>query len=292
MPREIGANQKVTGGLVNTEFEFSDRDFQRVRRIINEVAGISLADGKRELVYSRLSRRLRQRGLRRFEDYCDLLETQDDTAELGEFVNALTTNLTSFFREPHHFEFLARELLPALIRERGFGTRRIRVWSAGCSTGEEPYSIAMVLRETLPATGWDVKILATDLDSNVLATAGQGVYELSRVKDLPEARLRRWFQKGRGAQTGWVRVAPALRELITFRRLNLMDDWPMRGAFDIVFCRNVVIYFDKPTQRVLFERFADQLVEQGHLFVGHSESLFKVTERFVPLGKTIYQRCI
>lgn len=292
MPREIGANQKVTGGLVNTEFEFSDRDFQRVRRIINEVAGISLADGKRELVYSRLSRRLRQRGLRRFEDYCDLLETQDDTAELGEFVNALTTNLTAFFREPHHFEFLARELLPALIRERGFGTRRIRVWSAGCSTGEEPYSIAMVLRETLPATGWDVKILATDLDSNVLATAGQGVYELSRVKDLPEARLRRWFQKGRGAQAGRVRVAPALRELITFRRLNLMDEWPMRGAFDIVFCRNVVIYFDKPTQRVLFERFADQLVEQGHLFVGHSESLFKVTERFVPLGKTIYQRCI
>ncbi len=292
MPREIGANQKVTGGLVNTEFEFSDRDFQRVRRIINEVAGISLADGKRELVYSRLSRRLRQRGLRRFEDYCDLLETQDDTAELGEFVNALTTNLTSFFREPHHFEFLARELLPALIRERGFGTRRLRVWSAGCSTGEEPYSIAMVLRETLPATGWDVKILATDLDSNVLATAGQGIYELGRVKDLPEARLRRWFQKGRGAQAGWVRVAPALRELITFRRLNLMDDWPMRGAFDIVFCRNVVIYFDKPTQRVLFERFADQLVEQGHLFVGHSESLFKVTERFAPLGKTIYQRCI
>lgn len=278
---------------METEFEFADQDFQRIRRIINDIAGISLADGKRELVYSRLSRRLRHLGLRRFDDYCQLLETGGDhNAELGEFVNALTTNLTSFFREPHHFEFLGAELLPALIRERNFGNRRIRIWSAGCSTGEEPYSIAMVLRETLPAVGWDAKILATDLDSNVLATAERGVYESSRVKDLSEARLRRWFQKGRDAQAGLVRAAPELRELITFRRLNLMEDWPMRGPFDIVFCRNVVIYFDKPTQRVLFERFADLLVDRGHLFVGHSESLFKVTERFTPLGKTIYQRCL
>lgn len=277
---------------METEFEFADRDFQRIRQIINQIAGISLADGKRELVYSRLSRRLRQLGLRRFEEYCQLLETGDDDAELGEFVNALTTNLTSFFRESHHFEFLAEDLIPRLLRERNFSRRRIRIWSAGCSTGEEPYSIAMVLREMLPAVGWDVKVLATDLDSHVLATAERGVYEWNRVRDLPETRLRRWFLKGRGSQAGMVRVAPALREMITFRRLNLMEDWPMRGAFDIVFCRNVVIYFDKPTQRVLFERFADILIEQGHLFVGHSESLFKVTERFVPLGKTIYRRCL
>ena len=280
------------GDVANGEFEFSDQDFQRVRRIINQVAGISLADSKRELVYSRLARRLRQRQLQRFGDYCDLLETGDDEAELREFVNALTTNLTSFFREPHHFEYLGAELLPALVRARSFGHRRIRIWSAGCSTGEEPYSIAMVIRETLPAVGWDVKILATDLDSNVLATAERGVYEWNRVKDLPETRLRRWFQKGRNAQAGWVRAAPALRDLITFRQLNLMDDWPMRGPFDLIFCRNVVIYFDKPTQRVLFERFADLLIEQGHLFVGHSESLFKVTERFAPLGKTIYRKCL
>lgn len=276
----------------NGEFEFSDQDFQRVRRIINEAAGISLADSKRELVYSRLARRLRQCGLQRFEDYCNLLETGNDEVELREFINALTTNLTSFFREAHHFEFLANDLLPALVRARGFGNRRIRIWSAGCSTGEEPYSIAMVIRETLPATGWDVKILATDLDSNVLATAERGVYEWNRVKDLSEPRLRRWFQQGRNAQSGWVRTAPALRDLITFRQLNLMADWPMRGPFDLIFCRNVVIYFDKPTQRVLFERFADLLVEQGHLFVGHSESLFKVTERFAPLGKTIYRKCL
>lgn len=277
---------------METEFEFADRDFQRIRQIINQIAGISLADSKRELVYSRLSRRLRQLGLRRFEEYCQLLEAGDNDAELGEFVNALTTNLTSFFRESHHFEFLAEDLIPRLLRERNFSRRRIRIWSAGCSTGEEPYSIAMVLREMLPAVGWDVKILATDLDSNVLATAERGVYEWNRVRDLPEARLRRWFLKGRGSQAGMVRIAPALREMITFRRLNLMEDWPMSGSFDIVFCRNVVIYFDKPTQRVLFERFADILIEQGHLFVGHSESLFKVTERFVPLGKTIYRRCL
>ena len=278
---------------MDTEFEFSDQDFQRIRRIINEVAGISLADGKRELVYSRLSRRLRQHGLRRFGDYCNLLDSGGPTGdEMGEFVNALTTNLTSFFRESHHFEFLAHDLIPALIRERSFSNRRIRIWSAGCSTGEEPYSIAMVLRETLPAVGWDVKILATDLDSNVLATAERGVYEWNRVKDLPETRLRRWFQKGGGEQSGLVRTASALRSLITFRQLNLMDDWPMRGPFDVVFCRNVVIYFDKPTQRTLFDRFAELLIEQGHLFVGHSESLFKVTERFAPLGKTIYRKCL
>ena len=278
--------------MASAEFEFSDQDFQRIRRIINEVAGISLADGKRELVYSRLSRRLRQLGLRRFDEYCRLLEPGGDSEELGEFVNALTTNLTAFFREPHHFEFLAEELLPALTRERAFGNRRLRVWSAGCSTGEEPYSIAMVLRELLPAVGWDVKILATDLDSNVLATAERGVYEWERVKGLSEARLRRWFLRGRGAQEGRVQVAPALREMIAFRRLNLMEEWPMRGFFDVVFCRNVVIYFDKPTQRELFERFADILVDRGHLFVGHSESLFKVTERFTPLGKTIYRKCL
>ncbi len=278
---------------MNTEFEFADQDFQRIRRIINEIAGISLAEGKRELVYSRLSRRLRQLGLRRFDEYCRLLETGgEDNPELGEFVNALTTNLTSFFRESHHFGFLGKELLPALIRERSLSNRRIRIWSAGCSTGEEPYSIAMVVRETLPAVGWDVKILATDLDSNVLATADRGVYDANRVKDLSEVRLRRWFQRGRDAQSGQVRVAPELRDLIVFRRLNLMLDWPMSGPFDVVFCRNVVIYFDKPTQRVLFERFADLLAERGHLFVGHSESLFKVTDRFVPLGKTIYRRCI
>ncbi len=274
--------------MASGEFDFSDKDFQRVRRIIHDIAGISLADSKRELVYSRLVRRLRQLGIQRFEDYLDLIEAGEDQVEVREFTNALTTNLTAFFREGHHFDFLARDLLPALTQTRS--NRRIRIWSAGCSTGEEPYSIAMTVRETLPSVGWDVKILATDLDSNVLATAQRGVYDENRIRDLPDARVRRWFQKGRNAQTGAVRVAPALRDLITFRQLNLMDEWPMRGPFDFIFCRNVVIYFNKATQKVLFERFADLLVDKGHLFVGHSESLFKVTERFAPLGKTIYQK--
>lgn len=277
--------------MASAEFEFSDQDFQQIRRIISQVAGIALADNKRELVYSRLSRRLRVLGLRRFDEYCAFLESGDHANELGEFVNALTTNLTAFFREVHHFDFLANDLLPSLMRTREASNRRLRIWSAGCSTGEEPYSIAIVVRETMPAVGWDIKILATDLDSNVLATAQRGVYDLDRIKELSETRRRRWFLKGCGAQEGQVRVAPALCDLITFRRLNLMEDWPMRGFFDIVFCRNVVIYFDKPTQQKLFERFANQMIAQGHLFVGHSESLFKVTERFAPLGKTIYQRC-
>lgn len=274
--------------MASGEFDFSDKDFQRVRRIIHDIAGISLADSKRELVYSRLVRRLRQLGIQRFEDYLDLIEAGEDQVEVREFTNALTTNLTAFFREGHHFDFLAKDLLPALTQTRS--NRRIRIWSAGCSTGEEPYSIAMTVRETLPSVGWDVKILATDLDSNVLATAQRGVYDENRIRDLPDARVRRWFQKGRNAQAGAVRVAPALRDLITFRQLNLMDEWPMRGPFDFIFCRNVVIYFNKATQKVLFERFADLLVDKGHLFVGHSESLFKVTERFAPLGKTIYQK--
>lgn len=274
--------------MASGEFDFSDKDFQRVRRIIHDIAGISLADSKRELVYSRLVRRLRQRGIQRFEDYLDLIEAGEDQVEVREFTNALTTNLTAFFREGHHFDFLAKDLLPALTQARS--NRRIRIWSAGCSTGEEPYSIAMTVRETLPSVGWDVKILATDLDSNVLATAQRGVYDENRIRDLPDARVRRWFQKGRNAQAGAVRIAPALRDLITFRQLNLMDEWPMRGPFDFIFCRNVVIYFNKATQKVLFERFADLLVDKGHLFVGHSESLFKVTERFAPLGKTIYQK--
>lgn len=278
--------------MAGAEFEFSDQDFQRVRKLINQVAGISMADGKRELVYSRLSRRLRQLGMQRFDQYCDYVEADNDPAERTEFVNALTTNLTSFFREMHHFDFLAQELLPALIKDRGLSNRRLRIWSAGCSTGEEPYSIAMVVKETLPAVGWDAKILATDLDSNVLSHAQRGVYEVDRIKDLSEPRRRRWFLKGCGAQSGQVRVVPPVAELITFKQLNLMEEWPMRGVFDLIFCRNVVIYFDKPTQRKLFDRFADRLIEPGHLFVGHSESLFKVTERFAPLGKTIYKRCV
>jgi chemotaxis protein methyltransferase CheR len=272
------------------EFRFTDRDFHRIRTLVSQLTGIALSEAKREMVYSRLARRLRQLGLASFGDYCAWLEAGHNE-ELTQFVNAITTNLTAFFREPHHFDYLATTLLPALRRTRA-QSRRLRLWSAGCSSGEEPYSMAMVLKEAFPAAnGWDIKILATDIDSNVLATACQGVYSADRVSGISPQRLRRWFRKGVGANAGLVRVVPELQELITFRQLNLMDAWPMRGPFDVIFCRNVVIYFDKATQKALFDRFATLLDTHGCLFVGHSESLFKLTDRFELLGKTIYRKC-
>ena len=276
------------GNALQRDFHFTDKDFTFIRALVAEKTGIVMTEAKRDLVYGRLSRRLRHLGIPRFSDYCRLLEAGDED-ELVQFVNAITTNLTSFFREAHHFDYLGGSLLPRLEKENA--GRRLRIWSAGCSTGEEPYSIAMTLREQCPRlAGRDVKILATDLDSNVLARAAAGVYDQARVEDLPRERLRRWFRKGRGGNAGTVKVSTDLRDLITFRQLNLMGSWPMKGAFDIIFCRNVVIYFDKPTQRTLFNRYADLLVEGGHLFVGHSESLFKVTDRFELIGKTVYRK--
>lgn len=270
---------------VGDEFEFTDGDFRTIADLIRRHAGISLSDAKRNLVYGRLVRRLRSRGISRFSDYCALLE-RDGGDEMEHFVNSLTTNLTSFLREPHHFEFLQHEWLPTAIRT---GRTALRAWSAGCSTGEEPYSIAMTLAEELP-DGIEARILATDLDSSAVATGEAGVYPAERVAGLSRQRIRRWFQRGVGENEGLVRVRGRLREMITFRKLNLIDDWPMRSSFDFIFCRNVVIYFDKSVQRILFDRMADYLVPGGYLFIGHSESLYKVTDRFEPLGNTVYRR--
>lgn len=271
------------------EFGFSHADFETIRRLVGEQTGIVLSDAKKDMVYGRLARRLRQLGLPDFASYCRFLE-EDDGGEMGELINAITTNLTAFFREGHHFDYLGNVLLPQLMQEK-VHERRIRIWSAGCSTGEEPYSIAMVLREVIPANrGWDVRILATDLDSNVLATGRHGVYPEERVRDLPRQRLSRWFQRGGGANQGFVRVKSELRDLISFKRLNLLHPWPFKGPFDLIFCRNVVIYFSKDTQRQLFDRFADMLAPRGHLFIGHSETLFRISERFRLVGNTIYQK--
>jgi len=269
------------------EFVFTEADFEFIRRLVSEKTGIVLSDAKRNLVYSRLSRRLRQLRLAHFGDYCDLLKA-GDAGELVNFVNAITTNLTSFFRENHHFEYLRDTLLPELMKTKT--ERRLRGWSAGCSSGEEPYSLAMVLCESLPEKGWDARILATDLDSEVVAKAQRGIYTQERVDGIANERLRRWFLRGKGDNHGLVQARQALRERLHFRQLNLMHDWPISGPLDFIFCRNVVIYFDKPTQRVLFDRFADLLPVGGHLFVGHSESLFKVTDRFKLIGKTIYRK--
>ncbi len=268
------------------EFELGDAEFETIRRLVGERTGIVLSDAKRDMVYGRLARRLRALGLRSFGDYLARL-LDGDAEEMVAFTNALTTNLTAFFREAHHFDYLQQTLLPTLLREKR--QRRLRIWSAGCSTGEEPYSIAMVVRETVP-DDWDAKILATDLDSDVVSHAREGIYRAERVEGLSRERLRRWVRRGRGDKAHLVRMAPALREIITFKTLNLMESWPMRGPFDLIFCRNVVIYFSKETQRVLFDRFADYLPSGGHLFIGHSESLHRVSDRFRLLGQTIYRK--
>ncbi len=273
----------------NRDFVFTERDFEHIRGLVKQHTGIHLTEAKKDMVYSRLSRRLRTLGLARFSEYCALLD-QDGGEELNNFINSITTNLTAFFREEHHFRYLAQTLLPQL-REEKAAQRRLRVWSAGCSTGEEPYSIAMVIRETLADVDrWDVKILATDLDSNVLDRARSGIYDADRLQGLPEQRRRRWFRKGRGTNAGKVKVAAELQRMITFKRLNLLHEWPFRGPFDFIFCRNVVIYFDKDTQRRLFHRYAEVLPDGGHLFIGHSETLFRVCDRFRLIGQTIYRK--
>lgn len=271
------------------DFHFTDNDFRRIQGLVSEHTGISLSDAKKDMVYGRLSRRLRALDIEKFQDYCSLLEDEHED-ELIQFTNAITTNLTSFFREPHHFEHLAKTVLPMLAKKNAH-TKKIRIWSSGCSTGEEPYTIAMTVLENMSGLhGWDIKILATDLDSNVVETAKNGIYTQERVNGISKTQLNKWFRKGSGEHSEKVRVANELKNIITFKQLNLMHEWPMAGLFDIIFCRNVVIYFDKPTQKILFNRYFDLMAEEGHLFIGHSESLYRVSDKFSLIGNTIYQR--
>jgi chemotaxis protein methyltransferase CheR len=271
------------------EFEFGNEDFEALRKLVKEITGINLSDQKRELVYGRLARRLRVLRLRTFAEYRDLLAS-DGGREIGEFCNAITTNLTSFFRESHHFEYLRDQVLQPMVANRT-ASRRVRIWSAGCSTGEEAYSLAITVIESIPdLRTWDVKILATDLDSDVLTKAQRGIYAAERVRAIGAHRLSRFFAERRGREGPTYEVKPELTSLITFKQLNLMHPLPMKGPLDAIFCRNVVIYFDKDTQRELFSRIA-QLQRPGNLlFLGHSESLFKVSESYTPIGKTVYRR--
>ncbi|WP_019588993.1 MULTISPECIES: protein-glutamate O-methyltransferase CheR [unclassified Thioalkalivibrio] len=264
----------------------SDRDFRRVARLIGERTGIMLNESKRELVYGRLSRRLRALSLNRFDVYLDRLEQGDD-AELEEFVNALTTNLTAFFREPHHFEMLEGSVLEEMRRANPDGP--LKIWSAGCSTGEEPWSIAMTLADAAGSTD-AARILATDVDSRVVAHADAGIYDASRITGIARERQRRWLLRGKGAQDGKVRIRDDLRSMARFQKLNLFDEWPIRGPLDAIFCRNTLIYFDKPTQKELVKRFSTILRPGGYLFIGHSESLYKVTDTFRLLDKTLYRK--
>jgi chemotaxis protein methyltransferase CheR len=264
------------------EFEFTPRDFERVRGLIHRRAGIALADSKQEMVYSRLARRLRATGIRSFQAYLDQLESRPEDGEWEAFTNALTTNLTSFFRESHHFPILADH-----VRGR---KEQLTIWCCASSTGEEPYSIAMTLCEAFGTMTPPAHVIATDIDTNVLNTASNGIYGIDRLEKMPVEQAKRFFLKGKGAQEGLVRVRPELRQLVTFKQLNLLsDDWPVSGSFDAVFCRNVMIYFDKPTQSRILARFAPLMKPDALLFAGHSENFLYVSDAFRLRGKTVYE---
>ncbi|MGE0801451.1 MAG: CheR family methyltransferase [Lautropia sp.] len=266
------------------EYAYTNADFRRVRSLIHQRAGISLADGKQNMVYARLAPRLRETGKTTFDAYLDALASQD-APEWGEFTNALTTNLTSFFREQHHFPILA-DHLARCWRERG---EPLTIWCSAASTGEEPYTIAITAIEALGRDAGQVRILATDIDTGVLARAEAGVYRMDQLRAVSPERLQRFFLRGRGGREGFVKVRDELRERITFRQLNLIaPSWPMKGRFDAILCRNVMIYFDKPTQRRLLERFAPLLRPDGLLFAGHSESFSHAADLFRPRGSTVY----
>lgn len=277
----MSLNLQSTGGR-DREFVFTAADFERVRQLIYDHAGISLNASKQDMVYSRLARRLRATGINNFRDYLLLLES-NNVAEWEAFANSLTTNLTSFFREPHHFPLLAEHVV------KHKGKHPVSLWCSAASTGEEPYSLAMTMVDAFGSFTPPVTILATDLDTSVLAKAEEGVYPIDRVEKLSADVVKRFFLKGAGAQEGFVRVRPELRAMITFKKVNLLaHDWPVRGPLDAIFCRNVMIYFDKETQLKILERFAPLLQPDGLLFAGHSESFHNATHLFRLRGKTVY----
>lgn len=268
------------------EFAFSDRDFRFLADMVGQKTGIVLAEHKSDMVYSRLARRLRSLRLKSFSEYIELLKSEAGEEEIGNLVNAITTNLTRFFREEHHFTHLHDDvLLP--ITSNPSSNRRIRIWSAGCSSGMEPYSIAMTLKSAIrDVNKWDARILATDIDTNMLSKGMSGEYPIDQLEHIPAFYRADVSRVGKES----MRMSDSLKELIAFKQLNLLEKWPMQGPFDVVFCRNVVIYFDKPTQQRLFSRIADMLKPQGWLYIGHSENLFKVCDRFELLGRTIYRK--
>lgn len=265
------------------EFVWSEQDFARIKKLIYQRAGISLHEGKHAMVYSRISRRLRDTGHDSFKDYLDWLEQQDG-AEWQEFINALTTNLTAFFREQHHFTILSE-----LLRKMGPGAQP-RIWCSATSTGEEPYSIAMTVADTLGA-GANYTLQCSDIDTKVLSTAATGVYKSENVKGVSPEQLRKYFLKGKGHNAGYVRVKPELQKNIEFLTVNLIqDNWPFREPFDFVFCRNVMIYFDAQTQRKVLERIHRVMKPHGMLFVGHAENFTDAKTLFTLRGKTVYER--
>lgn len=286
LPRKRSADLDASGAPRSrspSDFHMTDDEFRRIAERVFATCGIVLKAHKRQMVYTRLARRLRALGLDDFGAYLDLLDSRAGRDEAQEFTNAVTTNLTSFFREAHHFDHLRSAVLEPAARKPGRG--RVRIWSAGCSTGEEPYSIALTALATKASERCDLRILATDLDTKVLAHAKAGVYSADRVADLPTDLRAALPRKGDA-----VEAPRALRDLIAFRHLNLLHDWPFSGRFDAIFCRNVLIYFDAETKSSLIERFASVLSPDGVLYLGHSESLLGEHALLTSQGRTIYRR--
>jgi chemotaxis protein methyltransferase CheR len=271
-----------------TCIELNENEFLKFRELIYSEAGIKLSDLKRALVQARLSRRMRFLGLTSYEDYYEyLIDNYDD--EKYQFINAITTNKTDFFRECRHFEFMKETCLPEFDR---MGKKKIRIWSAGCSTGEEAYSVSIVLKEYYAnRTDIDIKVLSTDIDTNVLEKGRDGIYAYDRVSDIDINLLRKYFYRGTCDNEGVFKVKECIRDLVFFRRLNLLENvYPMKNKFDIIFCRNVIIYFDKATQAKLFNKLSDYLDDHGYLFIGHSENITGITNKFSLIGHTIYRK--
>lgn len=278
--------RKRSDAIHEGEYPFTRRNFEHIAATLRAQSGIALSEAKATLVYSRLAKRLRKLGLRDFDDYCAFIETEEGAEERAEMLAALTTNVTRFFREPHHFDHLRAEVLPRLAEAARAG-ERVRIWSSACSTGEEPYSIALTLLELLPdAARYDLRILATDIDPKVVATARVGRYRNEAVEPIPADLRERWLGKQHGVETMW-QVRDEVRSLITFNELNLIGGWPMRGRFDVIFCRNVVIYFEEETQALIWSRLRTMLAPEGRLYIGHSERID--TPGFVSDGLTIYK---
>lgn len=275
----------------NREFSFDQKDFDFIAGLIKTRAGIVLNETKINMVYGRLSRRLRALGMTNFGEYCNLVSSPQGKDELMLFTNSLTTNLTKFFREAHHFEHMTNHLLPDVVSHaEKTGKRRLRIWSAGSSSGEEPYTIAMTVLDCIQdIQRWDARILATDIDTHMLQTSRRGIYTEERIENIPP-RLQKRFVHPSSEEPGKFQMSHQLQSMIAFKPLNLLERWPMKGPFDAIFCRNVIIYFDRETQKDLVDRYADLLAPGGILYVGHSESLFDVSKRFKLLGQSIYQK--
>jgi chemotaxis protein methyltransferase CheR len=271
--------------------DLSDAELLRIGALVKSTAGINLHEGKKELIRARLTKRLRELGLRSFTEYLEYIKRSRTGEEFSIMLDVLSTNVTTFFREADHLKHLGEKILPRIMSHAHKRGRRVRIWSAGCSSGEEPYSVAIMVADKIPSNeGWDVKILATDLSTRVLEKARHGVYPTDRIKDVPPMLRQKYFNLVQRKPDPLFQVSDELREKVYFARLNLMGNWPMKGPFDVIFCRNVMIYFDKPTREKLVHRYWEMLSPGGVLFIGHSESLTGTDHAFKFIQPTVYMK--